>query len=85
MLKKILFVILGLVIVGFGALSFLMGGPKNLYGIVRFALPHMSQGTLRVGDLAPDVELTALDGRSTFHLRERIGRRPLVIIFGSYT
>jgi len=85
MMKKILFIFLGLLIVAFGALTFLMGGPKNVYGIVRFALPHMSQGALRVGDMAPDVELAALDGRYTFHLRERIGRRPLVIIFGSYT
>ncbi len=85
MLKKVLLVFVGLLVVAFGALSFLMGGPRNVYGVVRFAFPHMSQGTLRIGDLAPDVELAALDGRSSFHLRERIGRKPLVIIFGSYT
>jgi hypothetical protein len=27
----------------------------------------------------------ALDGSSHFHLRERTGARPLVVIFGSYT
>jgi hypothetical protein len=27
----------------------------------------------------------ALDGSNHFHLRERTGARPLVVIFGSYT
>ncbi len=85
MLKKILLVILGLLVVSFAALSLLLGGARNLYGLARFAVPHMSRGELRVGDTAPDVQITALDGRSTFHLRERIGRKPLVLIFGSYT
>lgn len=85
MLKRISLVIAGLLIVSFAALSLLAGGPRNLYGLVRFALPHMSQGELRVGDTAPDVQIAVLDGRSTFHLHERIGQRPLVLIFGSYT
>ncbi len=85
MLKKILFIVLGLVIVALTALTVLMGGPKNLYGVVRYGFPQVSRGALRVGDSTPDAQLTALDGRSTFHLRERIGRKPLVLIFGSYT
>jgi peroxiredoxin len=40
---------------------------------------------LHVGDDAPDVRLLALDGSKHFHLRERTGSRPLVVIFGSYT
>jgi hypothetical protein len=53
--------------------------------MVRYALPHMHRGTLRVGDSAPDASLLTLDGSSRFHIRERTGARPLVIVFGSYT
>ncbi len=44
-----------------------------------------SPGKLKVGDPAPDVELVALDGQSRFRLSERIGSKPLVLVFGSYT
>ena len=66
-------------------LSLMAGGLKGAYGMVRYALPHMHRGTLRVGDDAPDASLLALDGNSRFHIRERTGSRPLVIVFGSYT
>lgn len=74
------------VIVGaFVGLSLMAGSPKDVYGLVRYALPHMHRGNLKVGDDAPDVRLVALDGASRFHIRERTGARPLVVIFGSYT
>jgi hypothetical protein len=57
-------------------------GPRDYFGMMRY--DQREQGELKVGDPAPDVVLTALDGRSV-HLRERIGDRPLVLIFGSYT
>jgi hypothetical protein len=66
-------------------LSVMAGGIRGAYGMVRYALPHMHRGTLRVGDNAPDASLLALDGSSRFHIRERTGARPLVIVFGSYT
>ena len=66
-------------------LSVMAGGLRGAYGMVRYALPHMHRGTLRVGDDAPDASLLALDGSSRFHIRERTGARPLVIVFGSYT
>ncbi len=75
----------GLLVAGYAGLSYLAGGPGNVYGLVRYALPHMHRGNLRVGDAAPDVRLYALDGRTTFDLRGRLGARPLVLIFGSYT
>ncbi len=65
--------------------SFMAGSPKDVYGMVRYALPHMHRGTLKVGSDAPDVRLVALDGESRFHIRERTGARPLVIVFGSFT
>jgi hypothetical protein len=66
-------------------LSVMAGGIRGAYGMVRYALPHMHRGTLRVGDIAPDASLLALDGRSRFNIRERTDARPLVIVFGSYT
>jgi hypothetical protein len=66
-------------------LSVMAGGIRGAYGMVRYALPHMHRGTLRVGDNAPDASLLALDGSSRFHIRERAGAKPLVIVFGSYT
>jgi hypothetical protein len=59
--------------------------PRDVYGFLRYAIPQWRNGSLRVGDPAPDVRLLALDGQSTFHLRDRLGRPPLVLSFGSYT
>jgi hypothetical protein len=83
-LKWTLIMVGGLLVAGFAGLSFVAGGPGNVYGLVRYALPHMHRGTLRVGDAAPDARLYALDG-TTFPLHDRLGARPLVLIFGSYT
>lgn len=42
-------------------------------------------GTLAVGDLAPDFELPTADGARRVRLTEFRDRRPVVLIFGSYT
>ena len=76
---------LGVLVLAFAGLSFMAGSPKDVYGMVRYAFPHMHRGKLHVGEDAPDVRLLALDGSNHFHLRERTGSRPLVVIFGSYT
>ena len=77
--------VLGLLVLVFVGLSFMAGSPRDVYGLVRYALPHMHRGKLHPGDDAPDVRLLALDGSNHFHLRERTRNRPLVLIFGSYT
>jgi hypothetical protein len=74
-----------ILLAAFIGLSILAGSPKDAYGMVRYALPHMHRGTLRVGDDAPDARVLALDGTTGFHIRERAGRRPLVVVFGSFT
>jgi hypothetical protein len=74
-----------LFLAAFGVLSFMAGNPKDVYGMVRYALPHMHRGNLKVGDDAPDARLLALDGTSRFHIREKTGMRPLVLVFGSFT
>jgi hypothetical protein len=75
----------GLLVAVYVGLSVMAGSPRDVYGMVRYAFPHMHRGKLHPGDDAPDVRLLALDGSSHFHLRERTGARPLVLIFGSYT
>jgi hypothetical protein len=77
--------ILAVLVLAFAGLSYMAGSPKDVYGMVRYAFPHMHRGKLHVGADAPDVKLLALDGASHFHLRERTGAKPLVVIFGSYT
>lgn len=77
--------VVALVLAAVVALSVMAGGLRGAYGMVRYALPHMHRGTLKIGDDAPDASLLALDGSSRFHIRERTGTRPLVIVFGSYT
>ena len=77
---------LGVLLVGaFVFLSFMAGGPRDVYYMVRYAFPHMHRGNLKVGDQAPDAKLVSLDGTTRFHIRERTGARPLVLVFGSFT
>ena len=78
-------VALALFIVAFIGLSLMAGSPKDAYGMVRYALPHMHRGKLKVGDDAPDARLVALNGSDHFHIRERTGVKPLVLVFGSFT
>jgi peroxiredoxin len=72
-------------LVAFAGLSFLTGGPRNVYGFLRYGLPNWHRGDLKVGDRAPDVRLVSLDGQTTFYLHDRIGKKPLVLVFGSFT
>ena len=74
-----------LLVAAFGFFSYMAGSPKDAYGMVRYALPHMHRGTLKVGSDAPDARLVALDGASRFHIREKTSGRPLVLVFGSFT
>jgi hypothetical protein len=43
------------------------------------------QGALRVGDPAPNFRLKTLDGKGEFELKSNFGKKPTVLIFGSYT
>lgn len=44
-----------------------------------------SEGSLAVGDLAPDLELAAADGSGTTRISDLHREKPLVLVFGSYT
>jgi hypothetical protein len=74
-----------LVVATFAGLRYITGSPINVYPFIRHALPNWHRGDLRVGDTARDSQLFSLDGKSTFHLRDRICKKPLVLNFGSYT
>ena len=70
-------------VAGAGWFVYQVGGFNNAWGILRY--DQREEGTLAVGDRAPDVALLALDG-SRVRLHERLGgERPLVLVFGSYT
>jgi hypothetical protein len=84
-LKWVAGILAVLLVAAFGGLSYMAGSPKDAYGMVRYALPHMHRGALKVGSDAPDARIVALDGVSRFHIRERTGDRPLVLVFGSFT
>ena len=43
------------------------------------------EGSLKVGDPAPDFELKRLDGKGKVKLSRFRDKRPVVLIFGSYT
>ena len=75
----------GLLLIAFIALSVMAGSPKDALYMARYALPHMHRGSLKVGDVAPDAKLFALNGTDTFHVRERATGKPLVLVFGSFT
>ena len=71
-----------IVLLGAGTALYVIG-PRNVVGMLRY--DTRAEGSLRVGHPAPDVVLTALDGTTPVHLKDRIGAKPLVVIFGSFT
>lgn len=77
--------LIAILAIAIGLGCYFMGGPYDLYGFLRYARPQWHQGNVSVGEQAPDAPLYSLDGHSTFRIRDRIGARPLVLIFGSYT
>ena len=44
-----------------------------------------SEGQLRVGDLAPDLELAKVEGEGTVKLSDLYREKPVILAFGSYT
>ena len=41
--------------------------------------------TIKAGDTAPDFTLKSADGKKTMRLSEYRGKRPVALVFGSYT
>ena len=47
--------------------------------------PGRESTQLKAGDVAPDFELKTLDGKQTVKLSSFRGKKPVALIFGSYT
>jgi len=65
------------------AAALILIGPRNLIGMLRY--DQREEGTLTVGSQFRNVELVALDGATRQQLRNWIGEKPVVLIFGSFT
>jgi len=83
MFKKLLIVI---GVLGAAAIAFVLVhmGPRDAYGLIRYGTQRR-EGDLKPGDRAPDASLVSLDGRTPLRISERIGGKPLVLVFGSFT
>ena len=53
--------------------------------VVSTILRYQRETALRVGDPLPDLELHSLEDSGTVRLRDLLGGRPLVLVFGSFT
>lgn len=51
----------------------------------RPAAQRPQEGKLKVGDLAPDFELNVRGGERKVRLSSFRGRKPVALVFGSYT
>lgn len=80
--KKILTVVGAALVLAGAAAAFVMG-PRNIWGMLRY--DQRQQGSLKVGDVAPDVDLLSVDGKRQEKLSVHFGDKPLVLIFGSFT
>jgi hypothetical protein len=82
--KKILIGLGCLLVLAVAGFTYLVGGPRNLIGMIRY--DQREEGTLKVGDRAPDVTLLELDGTTPVRLSERLAAgKPTVLVFGSFT
>ena len=81
-MKKILIVI-AVVIAALLTLAAIRIGPRNIIGMIRY--DQRKEGALKPGDAATDVTLVSLDGKTPLRLTDRVGGKPLVLVFGSYT
>jgi hypothetical protein len=75
--------ILGLAVLGLGALGYWEAMKRAWIRYNEYDI--RSEGSLGVGDLAPDLELASVDGSGPKHISDFYAEKPLVLIFGSYT
>jgi len=81
--KKIAIGVGAVGLLALGGFTYMVGGPRNLIGMIRY--DQREEGRLKVGDKAPDVTLLELDGKTPVKLSERLGGKPTVLVFGSFT
>ena len=81
--KKVLIGVAALLVLAGAGFTYMVGGPRNLIGMLRY--DQRQEGTLKVGDRAPEVTLVALDGTTPVRLSSELGGKPTVLVFGSFT
>ena len=81
--KRVLLGLAVLIVLAAAGMTYMMGGPRNVIGMLRY--DQRQEGTLRVGDKAPDVTVVALDGKTPVRLSQELGGKPTVLVFGSFT
>ena len=59
--------------------------PQQSHTRKPFNRPGRAADTLKVGDLAPNFSLKNLDGPNKITLSDHRGKKPVVLVFGSYT
>ena len=61
--------------------------PMPAYFVIPFETfwTRARAGTIRVGDTAPDFQLSTLDHKNEIQLSSFRGKQPVVLVFGSYT
>lgn len=79
---KLIFALLGLTVFVLGSAVLIKMGPRFVFGMLRY--DTRQEGKLRVGDRAPDIGLLTIEGKPV-QLLEGLGRRPIVLVFGSFT
>ena len=82
MRKRILIGLAAVLLLGVSAVAWMIG-PRNIIGLLFY--DQRREGSLVVGDPAPDVALTAIDGSPDVQLASLMRAKPLVIVFGSFT
>ena len=82
-LKRVLIGLAAVIVLAVGGMTYMIGGPRNLIGMLRY--DQRQDGSLKVGDRAPDVTLFALDGKTPVKLSSELGGKPTVLVFGSFT
>jgi len=80
--RRLVLAVVILAVAALAGFTYMVGGPRNLIGMLRY--DQREEGRLRVGDPAPDILLTALDGHRSPLLADR-GDKALVLVFGSFT
>lgn len=84
MLKKILITLAVVIALGGAAAYGYFEAMKR--GWVRYnEYDIRTEGQLRIGDLAPDLELARVDGAGATKLSDLYREKPVVLAFGSYT
>ena len=84
MIRKLQFVLIVLIIASFAA-SDVASQQARKRPDGRRPGSKRKPDTLKVGDMAPDFTLKTLDGDQTVKLGSFRGKKPVALVFGSYT